>query len=185
MSNRISQIPGVTFQPWVGLHYGRNSRFGLGLLVLGESHYGSKEEECSTYTSRIVRTWAQQERDRFFTVIANVLADNRGWISDAERADAWEHIAFSNFVQSMMNGPREPPSFRQWVDAQQPFRSVLAALNPQAVLVLGQRLDEHLLSKPDDIAFGGIAHPSSSRFAYDENMQRFKDLLEDATRRSR
>ena len=178
------EFPGVTFHPWIGSRYGRDSRFGLGLLVLGESHYGSKEDEYFTFTSRVVRAWAQEKRARFFTIISNVLTNNRGWISDEDRAEVWEHIAFYNLVQSVMGGPREPPSFRQWVDAQQPFQTVLAALKPEAVLVLGQRLDEHLLSKPDDVAFGTIGHPSSSRFTYEENMRRFKELRHDAARRT-
>lgn len=184
MNSRMLQFPGVTFHPWVGPLYGGESRFGLPLLVLGESHYGSKKDERSTLTSEVVQEWAHEKRDRFCTVIANVLTDNRGWISNARRAKAWDQIAFYNLVQSLMDGPRQPPTFRQWVDAQQPFQTVLAALKPAAVLVLGQRLDEHLLSKPDDIAFGTIVHPSSSRFAYDDNMRRFKELLEGAARRT-
>ena len=46
----MSRRAGVNFLPWVGQHYGRGSRFGVRLLVLGESHYGTPGEEGPDYT---------------------------------------------------------------------------------------------------------------------------------------
>ncbi len=176
----------------------RESRFARGLVPsiaakIGSTsgcsywanHYGDTECARPEFTAEVVRLWAQQKRHKFFTVIAKVLTDRQGWISDDDRAAVWEHIAFYNFVQSALSGPRRGPTFRQWVQAQQPFQTVLDALKPDFVLVLGYRLEEHILTKPDDIASGVIEHPSSSRFAYEQNRGHFKKLLDDvAGRRS-
>ena len=68
------EFPGVTFHPWVGSRYGRQSRFGVRLLLLGESHYDKDSEfsDCG-FTQEIVHEWGQNRRAKFFTVIAKVL----------------------------------------------------------------------------------------------------------------
>ena len=85
---------GVTFHPWVGAHYGRESRFRVRLLLLGESHYDEDPElsDCA-FTQAVVREWGQEQRASFFTVIAKVLRGNAGGIDDAARSEIWEHTA--------------------------------------------------------------------------------------------
>ena len=168
-------FPRVTFHPWVGAHYGRESRFGVSLLLLGESHY-DEDQDCSDsgLTQEVVRTWGQQRRARFFTVIAKVLRGSEGWIDDDARSEIWEHVAFYNFVQSVVPGPRMPPTFRQWCEAQTPFKSVVQSLEPDAVLILGWRLAEHILHQPENVSFRTIAHPSSNRVRYEEAIPAFK-----------
>lgn len=178
----MNEFPGVTFYPWIGSRYGRRSRFGIRLLVLGESHYGENIESKS-FTTEVVKEWGQRRRARFFTIIANVMTGNRGCITDQDRAAVWEHVAFYNFVQSALSAPRKSPSFRQWVQAQDPFHTVLKILRPDAVLVLGFGLDEHILRKPNGISFEVIGHPSSSRMRYDESIPAFQNLIEKAGRR--
>ena len=167
-----------------GTCYGRESRFGVRLVVLGESHYHEDLEFSEPgFTQDVVRTWGQQQRHRFFTVIAKVLRGSEDWIDDATRGEMWEHVAFYNFVQSVVLGPRTPPTFRQWCEAQTPFESVIQSLEPDAVLLLGWRLAEHILRQPEDVSFGTIAHPSSSRVRYEEAIPAFNELLADAKRR--
>ena len=181
----MHEFPGVAFHPWVGAHYGRESRFGVRLLVLGESHYDEDPEfSDSGFTQDVVRTWGQTQRARFFTVIAKVLLGSADWIDDDVRSEIWEHVAFYNFVQStVVPGPRTPPTFRQWCEAQSPFVTVLQSLEPDAVLMLGWRLAEHILHQPENVSFGTIAHPSSSRLRYEEAIPAFEELLADAKRR--
>ena len=178
------EFPGVTFHPWVGEHYGRESRFGVRLLLLGESHYKDDAEfpDCG-FTQTVVRDWGQKKRARFFTVIAKVLLGSEGWIDDDKRSKIWEHTAFYNFVQSLVPGPRTPPKFQQWCEAQTPFETVLQSLKPDAVLMLGWRLSEHVLHRPENVTFGEIAHPSSSQLRYVDAIPAFKKLLADAKRR--
>ena len=171
-------LKNVRLHPWIGGKYGRDSRFGMRLLVLGESHYGEDSENWGVkFTQGVVRHWGQTARSSFFTRISKVLLGITEWIDDDTRADIWEHIAFYNFVQTILPTARSAPTYRQWREAELPFRSVLEILNPDAVLILGWRLSEHVLYRPRWVAFGEIAHPSSSRLRYDEGIQIVQDLL--------
>ena len=179
----MHEFPGVTFHPWIGANYGRESRFGVRLLVLGESHYDNNPEysDCG-FTQEVVHDWALNNRARFFTIIAKVLHGSEDWIDDEVRSEIWEHIAFYNFVQSVVPSPRKPPTFRQWREAQDPFDTVLKCLKPDAVLILGSRLSDHLLNRPDNVTFSAIVHPSSSHFRYNEAIPAFKKLLTNTKR---
>lgn len=181
----MCEFPGVTFHPWIGEHYGREeSCFKVRLLVLGESHYDSNPEfaDCD-FTRQVVRKWGQKRRYSFFTKIANVLRGRAGWISDDERREIWEHTAFYNFVQSVVPDSRMPPTFRQWCEAQTPFETVLQGLDPDAVLMLGKRLSEHVLLRPQNVTFEMITHPSSSQFRHKDAIPTFKKLLCDTRQR--
>lgn len=174
----------VTFHPWVGRCYGRNSRFGVRLLVLGESHYDEYLEFSGPdFTQNVVRILGQEQRDKFFTKIAKVLLRTADRINDDVRSEIWEHVAFYNFVQSMVPGNRTPPTFRQWCEAQTPFQTVLQDLEPDAVLLLSWRLPEHILHQPENISFGAIAHPSSGHLRYKEAIPAFEELLTSAQQR--
>ena len=175
---------GVGFHPWIGERYCTGGRFGVRVLVLGESHYGEAGKETVDMTKEVVASYTQRaitgqgERLRFFTVIANILRGQRGWIDDEELARVFQDIAFYNFVQSFVgDGPRGDPTFRQWVDAQAPLKTVLQALRPDAVLVLGLELGEHILDWPEDIDRAVIAHPSSSHCRYEDAIPAFQCLV--------
>lgn len=177
----MHEFPGVTFHPWVGAHYGRENRFGVRLLVLGESHYHEDPEfsDCR-FTQEVVRNLGQKKRHRFFTVIAKVLCGSEDRIEDDKRSEIWEHTAFYNFVQSVVvPGPRIPPTFRQWCAAQSPFETVLQSLKPDAVLMLGWRLWEHVLHQPENVTFGVLPHPTNPQFRYEDAIPAFKKLLAD------
>ena len=171
------EFSGVTFHPWIGKHYGRSSRFGFRLLVLGESHYDEELEytDCD-FTRYVVRTWGQENRHKFLTIIANVLRGVEGWIDDETRREIWKHVGFYNFVQSVVSGPKVAPVFRQWCDAQGPFETVVQCLKPDAILVLGWRVSEHVLYRPDGVVFDVVTHPSSGHFRYAQAIPTFQEL---------
>ena len=125
-------LEGVRFRPWIGEHYGADNRFGIRVLVLGEAHYGAEGSEKPTETEGVVRWCTQRartgegERARFFTVLANVLRGQGGWIDDNDLAQVFQEIAFYIFVQTFVrSASRRDPSFRQWVDAQAASRRCL------------------------------------------------------------
>ncbi|MDE0508015.1 MAG: hypothetical protein OXI17_05195 [Gammaproteobacteria bacterium] len=187
----MEKLNGVGFRPWIGERYGRQSRFGVRVLVLGESHYDWLKRNCpeNKVTIEVVEYHTQcfPKEDRrlpFFTKIANVLRGERGWIDDSDIASLFQEIAFYNFVQTFVgDAPRGNPTFRQWVEAQAPFRTVLDALQPDAVLVLGFRLRDHILEWPADIEHAVIGHPASSHLRYDEAFPEFQGLVERAKSR--
>jgi hypothetical protein len=47
---RFDKVPGLSFEPWVGRDYGRRSKYGMGVLLLGESHYGDGVAEAWSMT---------------------------------------------------------------------------------------------------------------------------------------
>lgn len=180
------------FPPWVGKNYhSRENRFRLRVLVIGESHYLREGEEKEHTTIGVVRWFTQRaetkegKRHPFFTKIAKVLRGERQWIDDRELAQVFQEIAFYNFVQSFVrDGPRGQPTFRQWVEAQAPLKTVLEVLRPDAALVLGPRLCDHILDWPDNTEREVIAHPSGRGFSYDKPVSQFKALVQRAQART-
>jgi len=172
-------FPGVTFHPWIGAAYGGNSRYGLRLLVPRESHWGPDivGSTGSGLNRKIVKSYGQKQRSKFFTMTANILRGERGYIDDDTRRKIWDSVAFYNLVQAVFERPRKAPSFRQWVDAQEPLQTVLRVLQPKAVLVLGHRVCDHILDRPADIEFETIKHPSS-RAGYGTSIEQFEELLD-------
>ena len=158
--------------------------------MLGESHYDTPGKERAEYTRDVVCGWAMKNRHRFFTVVSKILLGTRDWISDKDRAEVWHEVAFYNFVQEFVGeGARVQPTFRQWVAAQAPFRTVLEGLKPDAVLVLGYGLWEHVLEIHEDVIdlqpgvqvpARKVAHPASSRLSYEEAIPDFQNLIETA-----
>lgn len=173
----MHKFPGVTFHPWVGKLYGRHSRFGASLLVLGESHYGGTQDNRPDFTRIVVKRWGQEERNKFFTIIAKVLLGNPSWLSNEDRAEVWEHVSFYNLIQEILDGPRIRPTFRQWVQAQAPFNVVTETLKPDLILVLGLDLGEHLLCPPVSAELCVIRHPSAPNPQVGESIAAMKKAL--------
>jgi hypothetical protein len=158
----------IVFCPWVGSKYWDENRFGVRILVLGESHYGLEKDKCSTTTTNVVRQLAQNQRDSFFTKVSKVLLglDETTYLDDQRRGEIWEHVAFYNFIQTFVaNQARIPPTAEMWEAAQEPFLEVLTKLAPDMVLVLGKELSKKLPTIPKSIKVCKINHPSSA-FSY-------------------
>jgi hypothetical protein len=126
----------VKFQPWQGEKYGDNSRFGIGILILGESHYGNTGEERANITKEYINNeWSHA----FWTEIGSMVMNANK--EEFERHEFWEHVAFYNYVQSFAGtGPRQSPTSKQFQDSEQAFVEVLENLKPKLILVMGKRL---------------------------------------------
>jgi len=136
----LNGVEGLRFLPWIGESYGTGSRFGLGVLVLGEAHYGPEHDYTKALTRELTEEFVRGcWRHRFWTGIGQVLMGRAHW--EYERGDVWTHVAFYNYVQWFASdGPREAPQETLWNQSEQPFRSLLLILKPRLVLVLGERL---------------------------------------------
>ncbi len=171
----------VRFQPWIGSKYVAGNRFGKRVLVLGESHYADASEATPDITTRVVRTYGQLQRKiAFFTKVPKILLqmDASTFLTDEDKAEAWEHVAFYNYVQELVGpDPRKPPTSEQWAAAQPPFREVVESLRPQIVLVLGIALGRQLPALPASITTCNVQHPSSSAFSYAKSNPRFAEAL--------
>lgn len=158
-------LVGVVFDPWVGSKYEASDRFGVRVLVLGESHYGKPSELCTAFTSNVVRTWAQSRPDPFFTKVSRVLLglEEDSPLDDDVRAGVWEHVAFYNYIQHLVgDSAAKRPTSEMWAAAAAPFLGILKELRPEAVLVLGRAVEQHLPTDlPKEIPKTSIYHPSS------------------------
>ena len=64
--------------------------------------------------------------------------------TEIDRVDFWQSVAFYNFIQEFVAGPRMHPVPEAWRSARPAFEAVLEALRPQALLILGARLWNNL-----------------------------------------
>jgi hypothetical protein len=80
---------------------------------------------------------------RFYTNIECTLLGKKP--TPAEREEVWSSMVFSNFVQQIVGyGPTARPTPHMWAGGHPAFRSLLAALQPDVVLVFGFELWDKL-----------------------------------------
>lgn len=168
------------FDPWIGNQY-EEGIFGVRTLVLGESHYGTPPIQPE-FTSRVIASLGQKKRFRFFSMTQRLVSldPKRGFIPTAERKAFWEKVAFANFVQEFVgNQPRKAPSPRQWIESVAPFMQTVEELKPQLIIVLGERLKQHLPPEINNVIYAYVKHPSGSGFSY----KKFQPVVAEAFKR--
>jgi hypothetical protein len=157
------------FDPWKGSLYATEGIGGTRLLILGEANYGKDGHDIRTVTIDMVRALGQQQRFRFYSTVQRLVSGGRGSLSNAERTDFWERVAFYNFIQAFPGErARIPPTAEMWLAAKEPFLQTLDELRPHVVLVLGIRLRSHLPTTHTEATFCYIPHPSSRGVRYEE-----------------
>lgn len=178
----------IAFQPWIGRHYGRRSRWGISVLLLGYSHYHEfKEVEHAEYTRHVVGRHVSgiNDRSRYWTKLARTFDCLDG------RRPFWDSVAFYNYVQDFLTGPRENPTAHQVAAAWTPFNEVVRELNPDLTIATGKQLWTTLstrLPRPERLTLADgagvpyavlphgtgagvvsyINHPSSGGYSYEQ-----------------
>lgn len=130
----------VKFYPWVGKNYGKHSRFGMSVLVLGESHYGEKEELTKDFTQSLTKSYINHEMSHaFWTEIGSMVLNMPH--TEFERHDFWEHVAFYNYVQTLAGASaRQSPTTTQFEESENAFFEVIEKTQPDLIIGLGKRL---------------------------------------------
>ena len=162
----------MNFKPWIGERYEKRELFGLRILLLGESHYGEPGEENEDFTIDVVRHWGQQARHSFFTITAKFLLRKGAgeWLSDDDRSDFWEKVAFYNYIQELVGSDsRIRPTSKMWQNARSSFLSLCDELKPELIVVLGKELCWNLREIPGEYPYCCVRHPSSG-FSYEKEM---------------
>lgn len=170
----------IVFKPWVGSNYTTN-KFGSRILVLGESHYGSPEDEYEDYTVDVVKMWGQESRLAFFTKIAKTLLnyDSSDYLNEHDRYALWENVSFYNYVQAIVGeGARIRPTCEMWKKSEIAFKELIERLDPQIIIVLGKELSENLPVIPEGIEVCFLNHPSSGGYSYAVNNQLVQKSIE-------
>lgn len=157
----------MRFEPWIGEKYHSEGLRGVRVLALGESHYAEPGLARPTFTAEVVRECVFEGRAAYFTKVAKMLTGQGAgkYLPDDDLRDTWSRIAFYNFVQQMLPGPRMRPSDEMWREAQQLFPTVCGQLKPQLIVVMGKHLQEWF-NPPQGIEVCFTEHPSSSSFSY-------------------
>lgn len=171
----------MRFKPWIGPKYSTDGLFGIRVLALGESHYADDNLNRDTFTSDIVRECVYQGRFAFFTKVAKLLRgmDAKSRIPNDVLHDTWDRIAFYNYIQQPLSGPRIRPTNEMWNEAGRIFPDVLRKLEPQIIVVLGKGLSSNFTAPPlIETCF--TEHPSSPSFKYEP----WLTLIQSAYRRA-
>lgn len=170
---------GVNFHPFVGKKY-YDSRYGARVMVLGESHYGDGIDDENGFTQLVIHEHAFKPGFAFFSKLTNVLRGRTDYPTEEERVEAWEHIAFYNYVQEFVGGSaRIAPTPEMWEASYAPFVEVVRELKPDVILVLGYRLWDNVPALPPEypVEWCSVIHPSS-RMAYEPSMAALRKSLQ-------
>lgn len=190
------QIEKPIFLPVVGDKYNEGIN-GKKVVILADSHYlGKKDMEIydkdktdvrisgitknvvEQYTNYIDGNGEHHSWMNTYTKGYKVLGNQD--MSKSEIKDIIDKTAFYNYVQTPMSGPREAPSLIDYKNAEQPFRNVLKELQPDVVVVWGNRSWDSLpedLKNNKNISFVQITHPSASSFNYQKEYEKIKSVL--------
>lgn len=134
----------IFFQPWVGKHYG--SRFGKRVLILGEAHYqwDKGTDQYPELTQEAIRAQMSGEYTyAFWTRVAGAFIGHKPDLE--EKGEFWQSVAFYNYVQEFVGfGPKLAPTPEMWSRSVPGFVELLDRLSPQAIIVMGYRLWNHV-----------------------------------------
>lgn len=152
------------YRPWVGEEYESARRYrermlarkwplepyrgrGLPIHLMGESHYGEAPEHEPGNTVRIVNACAlrQGRCSGLFTKLAKMVALALGEeLTSGFRADMWQRLAFSNFVQDLLPRSRKAPTPSEWTRGHAAFFDQLRSTLPTVLVVFGWRTWQNL-----------------------------------------
>lgn len=167
----------VLFTPWIGAKYEAEGFRGLRLLIVCESHYGSKRSERPTATPELVKALGQRlkhpdatarlrKHPHFARIVTAVSgAASASVLMTQERADFWERVCYYNFLQEFMPASRVAPPAESWEHGKAPFLKVLATVRPDVVIAFSKRLGRILKPLCADVPLATVHHPSTG-FAY-------------------
>jgi len=144
----------MAFYPWVGSKYLFTGLNGKKILVLGESFYcdecdkddcGAVESQCSGMFITVFQNRAngiKNDKHATYTKISSLLSRSTN-ISDEK--EIWRGISYYNYIQRTVGGTsRISPGDSEWIKYLGEFNEILSILNPNIVIVLGERLWDNL-----------------------------------------
>ena len=138
------------FKPWVGENYTAGFK-GKKVLILGEAHYcdttadcddcyPGQKNKCNSFTIDFIdgQLSGVHKRFSFFSKLTRLFI---GDDSDNEAVKQfWDSVAFYNYIQRTVGEKaRVRPSAEMWNEAILPFKEVMDELDPNFLLILGNR----------------------------------------------
>lgn len=154
-------IQGVNFQPWISDNY-KKGNFEWGrVLILGESHYDTVDEEEeqkdtkdsaeerqdeatteNNFTSTIVELYLSKKYNGpFFRNLGLMFNPN-------DRYELWNNVAFANGIQVNLSNSTAQPAPEDIALIKEVFWRLLDGLQPDKILVCSKRMWNNWM--PDD-----------------------------------
>lgn len=139
----------VKFYPWIGKNWGV-SFGGKLILVLGESHYcASPADAYPGMTWDIIKDLfdpnsPHEPYKNTYTKFAKALSGKFDRMTIADKEELWESVAFYNYIQEPLTGPRIAPSDAQFKASEEAFEEVVDTWQPDVIIAWGHRLYSHL-----------------------------------------
>lgn len=138
----------IFFKPWFGEDYETGGIFGKKILVVGESHYCghcegcgdvANAEECAEFTTdHCIQPLLEGYTAGWTGTFHKFERSLVGHETDLnESRKIWNSVAFYNYIQKAMDGPRTSPDWTDFRDAEAAFFETLDSLHPDVVIVWG------------------------------------------------
>ena len=135
----------LTFLPFVGKNYNNGGMFGKRIMVLGDSHYGSVPQPNIT---RDVLGWYLDQNVEREGWMNTFLKFERSLVNrettPKDSLEIWNSLLFYNYLQVLLDGPREAGTEQQYKDSAGAFFQVLDRYRPDVIIVWGKRLWKNL-----------------------------------------
>lgn len=135
----------LTFLPFVGKNYNNGGMFGTRIMVLGDSHYGSVPQPNIT---RDVLGWYLDQNVEREGWMNTFLKFERSLVNrettPKDSLEIWNSLLFYNYLQVLLDGPREAGTEQQYKDSAGAFFQVLDRYRPDVIIVWGKRLWKNL-----------------------------------------
>lgn len=129
------------FLPWIGRDYIAHPLFPCRIAVVGESHYtaDATEQLSREFTIQVTEEYAAGIwTHKFWSNISAALAGQP--VSQVDRRQLWDNIAFFNYVDEVMRASRIAPSRQGWEKGKAHWYGTINALQPDLAIILGRRL---------------------------------------------
>ena len=123
------------FHPWEGSRYRTDGYLGKRLLLLGESNYLPPEGGTAQpwMTRSIIEGLAIPQGGGYSDRVLRLVTGVDGPLSRAQREDFWQRVAFCNFIQTALTGPRVRPTPTMWAAGRESLLQTIGELEPQAI----------------------------------------------------
>ncbi|MCL2128960.1 MAG: hypothetical protein FWH35_01220 [Treponema sp.] len=145
MKKQIKFSNRVKILPYVGEKY---FEISPKVLILGESAFGDHEGDrkllqnvINAIKNGIDNKYTEHAKTKsFYTKVMNLISD----ISDDNKLSFWNNVCFYDFIQVLLDGPSVIPPKEYFTNAEEPFFEIMEKLEPDLIIVLGQRLYKKL-----------------------------------------
>lgn len=135
----------LTFLPFVGKNYNNGGMFGKRIMVLGDNHYGSVPQPNIT---RDVLGWYLDQNVEREGWMNTFLKFERSLVNrettPKDSLEIWNSLLFYNYLQVLLDGPREAGTEQQYKDSAGAFFQVMDRYRPDDIIVWGKRLWKNL-----------------------------------------